>query len=149
MNEDVDKVMMWPIWWLLQVGAFSVLKELVIVLPNSLSEHMGSLVPGIEKALNVSDDEWFQIWLCWVYALGCNPYNLLWCYRTRHQTPTWKLKPWSLLDWLWLPMHQWCFIHTSRYAMLKMMYDRSKLSQWNFWHFLSFCDANFVNSKCL
>lgn len=32
------------------------LKELVIVLPNSLSEHMGSLVPGIEKALNVSDD---------------------------------------------------------------------------------------------
>lgn len=40
----------------LQVGAFSVLKELVMVLPNSLSEHMGSLVPGIEKALNVSDD---------------------------------------------------------------------------------------------
>lgn len=39
-----------------QVGAFSVLKELVIVLPNSLSEHMGSLVPGIEKALNVSDN---------------------------------------------------------------------------------------------
>ncbi|KAG0632469.1 hypothetical protein M758_1G330700 [Ceratodon purpureus] len=35
-----------------KVGAFSVLKELVIVLPNSLSEHMGSLVPGIEKALN-------------------------------------------------------------------------------------------------
>ncbi|XP_024383560.1 cullin-associated NEDD8-dissociated protein 1 isoform X1 [Physcomitrium patens] len=35
-----------------KVGAFSVLKELVMVLPNSLSEHMGSLVPGIEKALN-------------------------------------------------------------------------------------------------
>ncbi len=39
----------------LHVGAFSVLKELMIVLPNSLSGHMGSLVPGIEKALNVSD----------------------------------------------------------------------------------------------
>ena len=45
----------------LQVGAFSVLKELVIVLPNSLSEHMGSLVPGIEKALNVSDDHYIEI----------------------------------------------------------------------------------------
>ena len=33
----------------LQVGAFSVLKELAIVLPKSLSEHMGSLVPGIER----------------------------------------------------------------------------------------------------
>lgn len=47
----------------LQVGAFSVLKELVIVLPNSLSEHMGSLVPGIEKALNVSNDYWINILL--------------------------------------------------------------------------------------
>jgi cullin-associated NEDD8-dissociated protein 1 len=37
-----------------QVGAFSVLKELVIVLPDSLSDHVGSLVPGIERALNVS-----------------------------------------------------------------------------------------------
>eukprot|EP00246_Nothoceros_aenigmaticus_P008850 TRINITY_DN2398_c0_g2_i1.p1 TRINITY_DN2398_c0_g2~~TRINITY_DN2398_c0_g2_i1.p1 ORF type:complete len:1034 (-),score=241.13 TRINITY_DN2398_c0_g2_i1:61-2811(-) len=35
-----------------KVGAFSVLKELVIVLPHSLSEHMASLVPGIGKALN-------------------------------------------------------------------------------------------------
>ncbi|KAH9575070.1 hypothetical protein CY35_01G092900 [Sphagnum magellanicum] len=35
-----------------KVGAFSVLKELVIVLPDSLSDHVGSLVPGIEKALN-------------------------------------------------------------------------------------------------
>lgn len=41
----------------LQVGAFSVLKELVIVLPDSLSDHMGSLVPGIEKALNVSIED--------------------------------------------------------------------------------------------
>ncbi|KAL3700206.1 hypothetical protein R1sor_018228 [Riccia sorocarpa] len=35
-----------------KVGAFSVLKELVIVLPNCLSDHISSLVPGIEKALN-------------------------------------------------------------------------------------------------
>ncbi|CAM6103401.1 unnamed protein product [Calypogeia fissa] len=35
-----------------KVGAFSVLKELVIVLPNCLSDHIMSLVPGIEKALN-------------------------------------------------------------------------------------------------
>jgi hypothetical protein len=39
----------------LQVGAFSVLKELVIVLPDCLADHFGSLVPGIEKALNVSE----------------------------------------------------------------------------------------------
>ena len=32
----------------LRVGAVFVLKELMIVLPNSLSGHMGSLVPGIE-----------------------------------------------------------------------------------------------------
>jgi cullin-associated NEDD8-dissociated protein 1 len=37
-----------------QVGAFSVLKELVVVLPDCLADHIGSLVPGIEKALNVS-----------------------------------------------------------------------------------------------
>lgn len=36
-----------------QVGAFSVLKELVVVLPDCLSEHIGSLTPGIEKALCV------------------------------------------------------------------------------------------------
>jgi cullin-associated NEDD8-dissociated protein 1 len=37
-----------------QVGAFSVLKELVVVLPDCrLADHFGSLVPGIEKALNV------------------------------------------------------------------------------------------------
>ncbi|CAN0899465.1 Cullin-associated NEDD8-dissociated protein 1 [Linum grandiflorum] len=35
-----------------KVGAFSVLKELVIVLPDCLAEHIGSLIPGIEKALN-------------------------------------------------------------------------------------------------
>ncbi|KAH7437479.1 hypothetical protein KP509_05G074400 [Ceratopteris richardii] len=35
-----------------KVGAFSVLKELVTVLPNCLANHMASLVPGIEKALN-------------------------------------------------------------------------------------------------
>ncbi|KAF3773876.1 Cullin-associated NEDD8-dissociated protein 1 [Nymphaea thermarum] len=35
-----------------KVGAFSVLKELVVVLPNCLDDHIGSLVPGIEKALN-------------------------------------------------------------------------------------------------
>eukprot|EP00271_Cylindrocystis_brebissonii_P014460 TRINITY_DN35802_c0_g1_i1.p1 TRINITY_DN35802_c0_g1~~TRINITY_DN35802_c0_g1_i1.p1 ORF type:complete len:1264 (+),score=289.80 TRINITY_DN35802_c0_g1_i1:458-3793(+) len=36
-----------------RVGAFSVLKELVIVLPpGSLESHCASLVPGIEKALN-------------------------------------------------------------------------------------------------
>lgn len=38
----------------LQVGAFSVLKELVIVLPDCLADHIGSLTPGIEKALCVS-----------------------------------------------------------------------------------------------
>lgn len=37
----------------MQVGAFSVLKELVVVLPNCLADHIGSLIPGIEKALNV------------------------------------------------------------------------------------------------
>ncbi|KAM3271960.1 hypothetical protein ACQJBY_042269 [Aegilops geniculata] len=35
-----------------KVGAFSVLKELVVVLPDCLADHFGSLVPGIEKALN-------------------------------------------------------------------------------------------------
>ncbi|XP_074579809.1 cullin-associated NEDD8-dissociated protein 1 [Curcuma longa] len=34
-----------------KVGAFSVLKELVLVLPNCLAEHISSLVSGIEKAL--------------------------------------------------------------------------------------------------
>ncbi|KAG6511802.1 hypothetical protein ZIOFF_029879 [Zingiber officinale] len=33
------------------VGAFSVLKELVLVLPNCLAEHISALVSGIEKAL--------------------------------------------------------------------------------------------------
>jgi hypothetical protein len=28
----------------------------VVVLPNCLADHFGSLVPGIEKALNVSYD---------------------------------------------------------------------------------------------
>ena len=37
-----------------QIGAFSVLKELVVVLPDCLADHIGSLVSGIEKALNVS-----------------------------------------------------------------------------------------------
>ncbi|XP_021895922.1 cullin-associated NEDD8-dissociated protein 1-like [Carica papaya] len=35
-----------------KVGAFSVLKELVVVLPDCLEGHIGSLIPGIEKALN-------------------------------------------------------------------------------------------------
>ncbi|KAF6143925.1 hypothetical protein GIB67_001719 [Kingdonia uniflora] len=35
-----------------KVGAFSVLKELVLVLPHCLSDHIGALVFGIEKALN-------------------------------------------------------------------------------------------------
>ncbi|XP_052204710.1 cullin-associated NEDD8-dissociated protein 1 [Diospyros lotus] len=34
-----------------KVGAFSVLKELVIVLPDCLADHIGLLIPGIEKAL--------------------------------------------------------------------------------------------------
>ncbi|KAG6511801.1 hypothetical protein ZIOFF_029878 [Zingiber officinale] len=34
-----------------KVGAFSVLKELVLVLPNCLAEHISALVSGIEKAL--------------------------------------------------------------------------------------------------
>ncbi|XP_006836907.2 cullin-associated NEDD8-dissociated protein 1 isoform X1 [Amborella trichopoda] len=35
-----------------KVGAFSVLRELVVVLPDCLADHIGSLVPGIEKALS-------------------------------------------------------------------------------------------------
>eukprot|EP01018_Ginkgo_biloba_P025468 Gb_31484 [translate_table: standard] len=35
-----------------KVGAFSILKELVVVLPNCLSEHIGLLVHGIAKALD-------------------------------------------------------------------------------------------------
>ncbi|KAG2704352.1 hypothetical protein I3843_05G001300 [Carya illinoinensis] len=35
-----------------KVGAFSVLKELVIVLPDCLADLIGSLIPGIEKALS-------------------------------------------------------------------------------------------------
>ncbi|KAG0496791.1 hypothetical protein HPP92_001482 [Vanilla planifolia] len=35
-----------------KVGAFSVLKELVVVLPDCLADHVGPLVIGIEKALN-------------------------------------------------------------------------------------------------
>jgi hypothetical protein len=54
------------VWWE-QVGAFSVLKELVIVLPDSLSDHVGSLVPGIEKALNVSAAYGREHWSCLTY----------------------------------------------------------------------------------
>lgn len=35
----------------LQVGAFSVLKELAIVLPHSVADHVGSPIPRIKKAL--------------------------------------------------------------------------------------------------
>ncbi|KAI5347316.1 hypothetical protein PRUPE_2G322700 [Prunus persica] len=35
-----------------KVGTFSVLKELVVVLPDCLADHIGSLIPGIEKALS-------------------------------------------------------------------------------------------------
>lgn len=35
-----------------KVGAFSILKELVVVLPDCLADHVRSLVAGIEKALN-------------------------------------------------------------------------------------------------
>ncbi|KAH9750330.1 Cullin-associated NEDD8-dissociated protein 1 [Citrus sinensis] len=35
-----------------EVGAFSVLRELVVVLPDCLADHIGSLIPGIEKSLN-------------------------------------------------------------------------------------------------
>ncbi|KAJ7946519.1 cullin-associated NEDD8-dissociated protein 1 [Quillaja saponaria] len=35
-----------------KVGAFCVLKELVVVLPDCLADHIGSLIPGIEKALS-------------------------------------------------------------------------------------------------
>ncbi|XLR30214.1 hypothetical protein S83_058114 [Arachis hypogaea] len=35
-----------------KVGAFSILKELVVVLPDCLVDHIGSLIPGIEKVLN-------------------------------------------------------------------------------------------------
>ncbi|PQM40388.1 cullin-associated NEDD8-dissociated protein 1 [Prunus yedoensis var. nudiflora] len=46
-----------PKWLLKQevpkiVGMSSVLKELVVVLPDFLADHMGSLIPGIEKALS-------------------------------------------------------------------------------------------------
>ncbi|XP_076937152.1 cullin-associated NEDD8-dissociated protein 1-like [Bidens hawaiensis] len=34
-----------------KIGAFSVLKELVVVLPDCLADHIGSLIPGIEKSL--------------------------------------------------------------------------------------------------
>ncbi|KAK9054826.1 hypothetical protein SSX86_025905 [Deinandra increscens subsp. villosa] len=34
-----------------KIGAFSVLKELVVVLPDCLADHIGSLITGIEKAL--------------------------------------------------------------------------------------------------
>ncbi|KAL5647982.1 hypothetical protein ACJX0J_042337, partial [Zea mays] len=37
-----------------KVVAFSVLKDLVVVLPGCLADHFGSLVPGIEKSLNSS-----------------------------------------------------------------------------------------------
>ncbi|KAK1577329.1 hypothetical protein Q3G72_020732 [Acer saccharum] len=37
-----------------KVVAFSVLRELVVVLPDNLANHIGSLIPGIEKALNVN-----------------------------------------------------------------------------------------------
>jgi cullin-associated NEDD8-dissociated protein 1 len=47
----------------MQVGAFSVLKELVIVLPDCLADHFGSLVPGIEKALNVSEIHFVEMFL--------------------------------------------------------------------------------------
>ncbi|KAL9675175.1 hypothetical protein QQ045_003376 [Rhodiola kirilowii] len=35
-----------------KVGAFSILKELVVVLPDCLADHIGSLITGIEKALS-------------------------------------------------------------------------------------------------
>lgn len=50
---------------LLQVGAFTVLKELVGVLPDCLADHIGSLIPGIEKALSVS-----KSWCFFEFLLG-------------------------------------------------------------------------------
>ena len=51
----------------LQVGAFSVLKELVVVLPDCLADHIGTLIPGIEKALNVCNFHFLyvQAFLCY------------------------------------------------------------------------------------
>ncbi|KAL8237397.1 hypothetical protein R6Q59_018478 [Mikania micrantha] len=37
-----------------KIGAFSVLKELVVVLPDCLADHIGLLIPGIEKACEIS-----------------------------------------------------------------------------------------------
>ncbi|KAI3856868.1 hypothetical protein MKX03_036174 [Papaver bracteatum] len=39
-----------------KVGAFSVLRELVVVLPDCLADHIGTLVSGIEKALSESSN---------------------------------------------------------------------------------------------
>jgi hypothetical protein len=46
-----------------------VLKELVIVLPDCLADHFGSLVPGIEKALNVSEFYFVETFLVLDFCL--------------------------------------------------------------------------------
>uniref|UniRef100_A0A453JP45 TOG domain-containing protein n=1 Tax=Aegilops tauschii subsp. strangulata TaxID=200361 RepID=A0A453JP45_AEGTS len=68
-----------------KVGAFSVLKELVVVLPDCLADHFGSLVPGIEKALNVSGFYFLCSFLCRIYVCF-NSLSIL--YRTNLLPPT-------------------------------------------------------------
>ena len=72
--------------WHFQVGAFSVLKELVVVLPDCLADHFGSLVPGIEKALNVSGFYFLCSFLCRIYVCF-NSLSIL-LYRTNLLPPT-------------------------------------------------------------
>ena len=54
----------------LQVGAFSVSKELVVVLPDCLADHIGTLIPGIEKALNVCNFHTFCMYKHFFYVIS-------------------------------------------------------------------------------
>lgn len=77
-------------WWAyLQVGAFSVLKELVVVLPDCLADHIGSIIPGIEKALNVSN----FLTQSHVYKSFGRHYSLVWPILSTNDFPRTSLQP--------------------------------------------------------
>jgi hypothetical protein len=63
-------------------------------LPNCLADHIGSLIPGIEKALNVNN-----IVLSWnfLYSYVVSTIDLyfviIFLFRTNHLPQIWRLKP--------------------------------------------------------
>lgn len=101
-RQKVENFSCWVLGFLcllaLQVGAFSVLKELVVVLPDCLADHIGALIPGIEKALYVSfvhsylkQNSWFS-WCCLQKTLIGNFHVLIIFYIYQDKSATSNLK---------------------------------------------------------